>query len=46
MGSNPTGPTIVMSQDIGMTPNPRTGFGVVVYRGWLRVGFLGLPVGW
>ena len=45
-GSIPVTRSDVMSQDIGMSPNPRTGFGVVVYRGWLRVGFLGLPVGW
>ena len=30
MGSSPTGPTMVMSQDIGMTPEPTlSGFGVL-----------------
>jgi hypothetical protein len=30
VGSSPTGPTIVMSQDIGMTPEPTlSGFGVL-----------------
>ena len=30
MGSSPTGPTRVLSQDIGMTPNPRQGSGSLV----------------
>ena len=34
MGSSPTGPTIVMSQDIGMTPEPTlSGFGVLGFVG-------------
>ena len=45
VGSIPTGPTLVISQEIGDRPDPLLGPVFVVWRVG-RVGPLGAPVGW